>query len=57
MSKLGKIFNRYKDFQCVNFPQNFLQVHKLILDYNRQDITVWGNVQDKINAKLYKKVI
>lgn len=31
------------------------KVHKLIIDYNRKELTVWGNFQDKVNTKLYKK--
>ena len=32
------------------------KVYQLIVDYNRKDLTVWGNFSDEVNSKLHKKV-
>ena len=33
-----------------------MQVHKMICDYNRKSITVWGNVKAETTEKLFKMV-
>ena len=34
----------------------FLQVHKMICDYDRKEITVWGNANAKTAEQLHKLV-
>ena len=35
---------------------SFIQVHKLICEYDRKDTTIWGNVNAKTSERLYKIV-
>ena len=41
---------------CLFFLFKFLQVNDLIIEYKREDITVWGNKSKSVTDRLYKMV-